>query len=393
MPWHSESVLLVRERFVLSALAGSESFAKLCRQNHIARSTGYKWLRRFREGGRPGLQERSRRPVHSPRRMSWRWLQALRQLRRRHPYWGPRKLRARLRVLHGWVRLPSVRTLARWLQRLGLVRSKRRRQRRGPSLKPVPRRAARRPNDVWTIDFKGWFRLRDGSRVNPLTVRDLHSRFLLDIRLVAHQTYAAIRPALQRIFRRYGLPRAIRVDNGPPFGGPGPRGLSRLAVWWRRLGIEVNYGRPAHPEDNAAHEQMHGVYQSQVADHPVKNPVALQRRSDRWRADYNHIRPHEALGLRTPAQIYRPSPRPLPCKLPAWSYPATWLTRRVNRHGRLYWLGRLRFVGEAFSGERVGLRPAAKGAWKIYLGKDLLGLIHPNDPSASLRPVQLRRLK
>jgi transposase InsO family protein len=164
----------------------------------------------------------------------------------------------------------------------------------------VARRHARCPNDVWTIDFKGWFRIRDGSRINALTVRDLKSRFLLDIRLVPSQTYEAIRPALQRLFRRYGLPRAIRVDNGPPFGGSSPRGLSRLAVWWRRLGIKVNYGRPAHPEDNAAHEQMHGLYQAEVANYPADHRTALQRRSDRWRAQYNHVRPHEALGLRPP---------------------------------------------------------------------------------------------
>lgn len=390
MPWLSESPLLVRERFALSALSGNESFAKLCRRFHIARSTGYKWLRRYRAAGLLGLRERSRRPLHSPRRIHPRWLRALRQVRRRHPYWGPRKLRVRLRILHPRVRLPSVRTLGRWLQRLGLVWRKRRRQRRGPWRKAAPRLAARRPNDVWTIDFKGWFRIQNGCRVNPLTVRDLKTRFLLDLRLVPQQTYETIRPVLQRIFRRHGLPRAIRVDNGPPFGGPGPRGLSRLAVWWRRLGIKVDYGRPAHPEDNAAHEQMHGCYQAEVANQLVASTPKLQRRSDRWRAQYNHLRPHEALGLRPPAQLYRPSPRTLPRKLPAWSYPAAWQTRRVNRNGRLYWLGRLRFVGEAFSGERIGLHPTANQTWKVYLGGDLLGLIHPRDPSSSIRPVQLR---
>jgi transposase InsO family protein len=391
MPWPSESLILVRERFVLSALAGDENFAKLCRQFHIARSTGYKWLRRYRERGRGGLADRSRRPLHSPRRISSQWLQALRRLRRCHPSWGPRKLRARLRVLHPRVRLPSVRTLARWLQRLGLVDLKRRRQRRGPRSKSMPRQAARRPNDVWTMDFKGWFRLRDGSRINPLTVRDLKSRFILDIRLVPGQTYEAIRPALLRVFRRYGLPRTIRVDNGPPFGGPGPRGLSRLTVWWRRLEIKVDYGRPAHPEDNAAHEQMHGVYQAEVADHPADSRTMLQRRSDRWRVQYNHLRPHEALDLRPPAQSYRLSLRTLPRKLRAWAYPKGWQTRNVNRNGRLYWMGRLRFIGEAFSGERIGLCSAPKGTWKIFLGQDLLGIIHPKDPSSSIRPVQLHR--
>jgi transposase InsO family protein len=390
MPWPSESPVLVRERFALSALAGGESFAKICRRFHIARSTGYKWLWRYRERGRSGLQERSRRPLRSPHRIRTRWLKALRQLRRRHPYWGPRKLRARLRTLHPRTHLPAVRTLARWLQRLGLVSLKRRRQRRGPWLKLVSRKPARHPNDVWTIDFKGWFRTADGSRIDPLTIRDLKSRFILDIRLVPNQTYEAIRPALQRVFRRYGLPRAIRVDNGPPFGRPGPRGLSRLAVWWRRLGIKVDYGRPAHPEDNAAHEQMHSVYQAEVLAHPAANRKVLQRRSDRWRAQYNYIRPHEALGLRPPARLYQLSPRTLPRQLPRWTYRAGWRTRTVNRNGRLYWMGRLRFVGEAFSHELIGLCPTPKGTWKVFLGQDLLGLIHPKDQSASIRPVRLR---
>jgi putative transposase len=390
MPWPTESPVSVRERFVLSALAGGESFAKICRRFQIARSTGYKWLRRYRERGRSGLHERSRRPLRSPHRIHWRWLQALRQLRRRHPYWGPRKLRARLRVLHPRVHLPSVRTLARGLQRLGLVSFKRRRQRRGPWLKPISRTAARRPNDVWTVDFKGWFRIRGGPRIDPLTIRDLKSRFILDIRLLSHQTYEVVRPAMQRAFRRYGLPRAIRVDNGPPFGGPSPRGLSRLAVWWRRLGIKVDYGRPAHPEDNAAHEQMHSVYQAEVLDQPADNRSVLQRRSDRWRVQYNHVRPHEALRLRPPAQLYQPSPRLFPHKLPPWAYPTKWLTRRVNRQGRLYWIGRLRFIGEAFSGERIGLCAAPKGAWKVFLGQDLLGLIHLKDQSTSIRPVRWR---
>jgi putative transposase len=292
-------------------------------------------------------------------------------------------------VLHPRVRLPAIRTLARWLRQLGLVRFRRRRQRRGPRLPPVPRLAARRPNDVWTVDFKGWLRLPDGTRIDPLTVRDLRTRFILDLRLVPDQTYGSVRRALQRVFGRHGLPRAIRVDNGPPFGGPGPRGLSRLTVWWRRLGIRVDYGRPAHPEDNAAHEQMHAVYQAEVLARPAASRAALQRRSDRWRAQYNRLRPHEALGLRPPGRFYRPSPRRLPRTLPRWTYPPGWTVRRANRNGRLYWQGRLRFVGEAFSGELLALRPAALGAWQVFLGTDLLGLIHPGDASASLRPIQL----
>lgn len=389
MSWRTGSLVSIREGFVLAALRHREPFAQLCRRFGIARSTGYKWRRRFQRAGRAGLRDRSRRPRRSPRQLSIRWQQALRQLRRRHPTWGPRKLHARLRALHPRVRLPVPRTLARWLRRLNLVPSRPRHQRQGPRLPKPRRRVARAPNDVWTLDFKGWFRTRDGRRVEPLTVRDLQSRFLLDIRLLTNQSDRPVRRVLRRLFRCYGLPKAIRVDNGAPFGGVGPRGLSRLSVWWRRLGITVEFGRPAHPEDNAGHEQMPQVYQAEVADDPAAHPAAQQRRSDRWRATYNELRPHEGLHLRPPVQRYRPSPRVWPDRLPAWTYPPTWPQRRVSPKGQVSWHGRPRFIGRAFGGERIALRPRAVGRWEVFLGRDLLGVLHQKDRSPSLRPARL----
>jgi transposase InsO family protein len=388
LSWHTGSLLSTRERFGLAALAKKEPFAHLCRRFHVARSTGYKWLARFRRSGRAGLHNQSRRPQRSPRQLAPRWQLALRQLRRQHPTWGGRKLRARLRQLHPRVRLPAARTLSRWLVRLQLVPRKPRHQRRGPQLAPRTRTMPRCPNDVWTIDFKGWFRTGEGTRVEPLTVRDLKSRFLLDIRLLPNQNEANVHRAMLRIFRRYGLPKAIWADNGPPFGGVGPLGYSRLAVWWRRLGIRVEYGRPAHPQDNAAHEQMHGVYQSEVAVQPAAHPPAAQRQSNGWRYIYNQIRPHEALKGRTPAQLYYPSRRKLPRRLPAWTYPPHWQQKRVSADGRLFWRGRQRFVGRAFGGEIIGLQAKQPGLWKVYLGAELLGALHQQDRSRSLRPAQ-----
>jgi hypothetical protein len=257
-------------------------------------------------------------------------------------------------------------------------------------LPPPKRTIARAPNDVWTLDFKGWFRTGEGTRVEPLTVRDLKSRFLLAVRLLPNQSDGLTRRVLTGVFGRYGLPKVIRVDNGAPFGGKGPRGLSRLSVWWRRLGIQIEFGRPAHPQDNAAHEQMHGVYQSEVAACPAAHPAAQQRRSDRWRANYNQLRPHEALQLHPPAQHYRVSRRTLPKALPAWRYPASWTQRRVSPDGRLFWQGRQRFIGRAFGGEIIGLRPGQAGVWEVFLGTDLLGLFYQQDRSRSLRPVRLR---
>jgi putative transposase len=391
MSWPTGSLLWTRERFVLAALAKQKPFAQVCHEFQITRPTGYKWLRRFRRAGRDGLRDRSRRPHHSPQQLAPRWWLALRQLRRCHPTWGPRKLRARLRQLHPRVRLPAARTLGRWLHRLQLVPRKPRHQRRGPQLPPRTRTVPARPNDVWTIDFKGWYRTGDGTRVEPLTVRDLKSRFLLDIRLLPNQSEVHVHRALLRVFRHYGLPKAIWVDNGPPFGGVGPLGYSRLAVWWRRLGIRVEYGRPAHPQDNAAHEQMHGVYQIEVAAHPAIHPPAGQRQSNHWRNIYNQVRPHEALNGRTPAQLYRPSPRKLPRNLPDWSYPSHWHQKRVSADGRLFWQGRQRFIGRAFGGEKIGLQLRPSGIWNVYLGSELLGTLHQQDRSRSLRPTHHAR--
>jgi hypothetical protein len=237
------------------------------------------------------------------------------------------------------------------------------------------------------VDFKGWFRAGDGTRIEPLTVRDLKSRFVLDVRLLPNQNDTHARRALRRIFHRYGLPKAIWVDNGPPFGGVGPLGYSRLAVWWRRLGIRVEYGRPAHPQDNAAHEQMHAIYQNEVVARPAPQTSSYQRRSDRWRYDYNHLRPHEALRLRPPIKLYRASQRRLPKRLPTWTFPSTWHRHKVTADGRLFWQGRQRFIGRAFGGELIGLHLIRPGVWNVFWRSDLLGTLHQRDRSRSLRPA------
>ena len=387
MSWRTGSLISLREQFVLLVLARGERIVRLCRRFHIGRTTGYKWVRRYQQHGRAGLSDQSRRPRRSPRQLTLCWQRALRQLRRRHPTWGPLKLRARLRQLHPRVRLPSARTLGRWLCRWQLVSTRPRHQRRGPELPPLVRTVARAANDVWTVDFKGWFRTGDGTRVEPLTVRDLKSCFLLAVRLLPNQSDVHARRAMRSLFQRYGLPRVIRVDNGAPFGGVGPLGLSRLSVWWRRLGIRVEFSRPARPGDNAAHEQMHQIYQAEVAATPGQTPRAHQRRSDRWRKTYNDVRPHQKLGGRTPAECYHPSPRRLPKELPPWNYPPLWLQRRVAPDGGLFWHGRYRFIGRAFGGEIIGLKTVQPGLWKIFLGKELLGVLYQKDRSRSLRPA------
>jgi len=389
MPWKIDEIgrpHQQRWRFVRAVLRRRESFAACCRRFGFSRPTGYKYWRRFLAQGRAGLEPHQRGPRRLMARWA-RWRRLVLGLRRRRPTWGARKLRWLLRQHHPGVTLPSARTLSRWLRTAGLVTRRRQRTRRGPSLPALPRTLARQPNDVGTIDFKGWFRTGDSRRVEALTVRDLASRYVLAVQTVRAPNERVVRIALTRLFRRYGLPRALWIDNGAPFGGCGALGLSRLSVWWLRLGLRVEFSRRARPQDNAAHEQMHRVLKAETARPPAATFAAQQRRFARWRHDYNQCRPHDALGLNPPAQRYRPSPRRCPRTLPPLAYPPHWLVRRVNPDGRIQWQRRARVIGRAFAGERIGLRLRRGGRHEVWLGTYLLGWIFAND-LAGLRPAR-----
>src|SRR5213083_1485667 len=281
MPWKVHSLIGERLRFVLAALRREQSVAQLCRRYRVSPKTGFKWLRRFRHRGRAGLRDRPRRPDRSPTRLASHWQQAIARCRRKWPHWGAKKIRARLRSEHPRAALPCVRTIQRWLERLGLTSGRPRAwARRGPQLPRPALTVPQAPNNVWTVDFKGWFRTRDGQRVDPLTVRDLFSRYLLGIRLLRHR-YEPVRQYFQQLFVRCGKPKIIRVDHGPPFAGDGALDLSRLSAWWLRLGIGVEFTGRARPQDNAAHEQMHRVYKAEVASPPAATPRGQQWRTTR----------------------------------------------------------------------------------------------------------------
>jgi transposase InsO family protein len=386
MPWKTSSLLQARERFVQAALRGVHSVAQLCPQFGISRKTGFKWLKRFRSGGGPGLRDHSRRPRCSPQRTPARWLKAIAQTRLKHPRWGGKKVYASLRRKHPRSRLPKVRTITDWLARLHLARPRRAWTRPGPK---VPRPAltnATAPNHVWTVDFKGWFRTRNGQRVDPLTVRDLFSRFILGIGLVRHR-HEPVQQFFQALFQRYGIPQIIRVDHGGPFAGDGALDLSRLSAWWLRLGIVVEFTRRAHPQDNGAHEQMHRIYKADVATPAAATPRGQQQRTTRWIAYYNHERPHEALDQRVPAELYRRSRRRYRPKLPTLRYRRGWLKRRVTASGYIRWRGRLRVIGRAFGRQDVGFKPVANGIHEVYFGRHLIGVLVDTDPGG-LRPTR-----
>ena len=320
-----------------------------------------------------------------------RWAAAIRALRTRRPTWGADKLLAVLGREHPRALLPSRSAVVRWLRREGLSARRKVRARRGPALRPREKVEAGGPNELWTVDFKGWFRTGDGRRCDPLTVRDLFSRFVLGVEAVGSYSESAVALRMRRLFRRYGLPRAIRVDNGAPFGSPGTGaalGLTRLSVGWMRLGITVEFTRPGCPQDNGAHEQMHRVLKAETTRPPEQTLTGQRRRLEAWRREYNEVRPHEALGQRCPAEAYQPSERKY--RTPkALVYPKEWQTRRVSAQGTIKWQARVRNVGRAFTGERIALREkslpeqTSQGAprmiWEVYLGEQQLGEIHAAD--------------
>jgi transposase InsO family protein len=375
-------------RLVQTLKAGRSTVTDLCRAWQISRQTAYKWLRRHQDGGPSALQEYSRTPHCRRHALGSPWLERIEQWRRRHPRWGPKKLRAKLSYEHPRARIPAASTIGAALQRLGLV-VRRRRRHLGPVVAARRPRQVRQPNDVWTVDFKGWFATLDGQRCDPLTVRDLASRYGLLAQILPRQTFFVTQQAFQVLFKQYGQPRALRMDNGSPFGSTGPAGLSRLSAWWVTLGIEVQFIRPGHPEDNGSHEQWHRELKADTTRPPAANRSGQARRTNRWLRHYNEERPHETLRQQVPARFYRTSQNHYRGPQPP-IYPAAWQVRRVRSNGEIKWQGQHRFIGEAFIGQLVALRRHRKGRWRVYFYHVLLGELHATD-TAGLRPAQHRR--
>lgn len=379
MAWKNESKVSQRLQLVQAMIRNEKPVAQLCREAGVSRQTGYKFLARYEALGRAGLGDQSR----ANRTGGWsrQWRQRVLALRRCWPTWGGAKLRHRLRRRWPGQRWPSQRTIERWLQQGGL--SRRRRRRRCGHPLAVKCRVARSCNHVWTADLKGWFRTQDGRRIEPLTVRDLHSKYLLAV-TAASTRERDIRRIFTGLFRQYGLPKIIRTDHGLPFCSRGPHRLTKLSLWWHRLGIKVQFVRRHEGINNNAHEQMHQVLQREVAARPAANYRAQCRALEAWREIYNHQRGHAALNMRTPAECYRASRRLLP-RLSRVVYPQAWLVRRVHHGGEIL-LGRQRFsIGRAFARQPVALRPRRDGTYVVYFERLKLGVLDP----ACLAPAAL----
>lgn len=356
-----------RKRFIEDWLGGGgENVAALCRTYAISRKTGYKWWERFREGGMAALEDRSHAAHRQPRKTAPELAQRLIQARRKHPSWGPKKLRAWLERREPETGWPAASTIGEALKRAGLV-NERRRVRRLPA-ESSRLREPERANDVWTIDYKGQFRTSDGEWCYPLTVVDAHSRYLLNCTAQRGTSQQEARSSLERLFLERGLPGCIRSDNGTPFASTGAGRLSRLNVWWWKLGIAVERIAPGKPQQNGRHERLHRTLKAETARPPASDRSRQQRRFDRFREEYNDDRPHEALGQRPPATVYQRAPRAYPKQVPEPEYPGHWERRRVRRDGSVKFQGREYFLSEALIGETTGWVEVEEAIWQIWFG-------------------------
>jgi transposase InsO family protein len=376
MPWETQDVMTKRIEFAMKALQ-TENFRALCREYGISPKVGYKWKERFLQQGLEGMQEQSRRPTSSPAALSEQEICRIVRLKERHRHWGPRKLQELYR--RQWGSAPSESSFKRVLERCGLTEKRRVRTVKETGRIASGRKAAA-PNEVWTVDFKGWWYDAQG-RCNPLTVRDEYSRMVLELRAVADANTQTVQSCFERLFNEYGVPGAIRSDNGPPFASHrGLMGLSRLSAWWLANGIELERSRPGCPQDNGAHERMHRGIAGELEGTPYDERQAAL---DTWREEFNTQRPHEALGMRCPAEVYTRGAR--------WAGTPDQLrysqaqTRRVLQYGHIRFEGEPIFLSQALSGWDVGLQVGQDSNLDVYFGRLLLGRLEPE--TAAFVPI------
>ncbi len=374
MPWQEESTMELRCQFIQDVQSGATPVTELCAAYQISRKTAYKWLTRYETGGRPALADRSRRPHTCPTATPSELVEAVLAARARHPTWGPRKLLRLLQQQLTGAAWPARSTLALHLKRAGLVLAPRRVRRPGHPGRPQAPMDA--PNAIWTADFKGQFRLGDGSLCYPLTIADGCSRLLLRCQALTSTQTTESRPIFARAFQDYGLPVRIRSDNGVPFATQALGRLSPLSVWWVRLGILPDLIEPASPQQNGRHERMHRTLKAECTRPPSRSRRTQQRRFDLWRREFNELRPHQALADATPASHYQPSPRPYPARLPPLEYPGHYEVRRVSRNGGIRWRCTWVNVSQTLGGEAVGFVEIDDGEWDVYFGPLRLGRFH-----------------
>lgn len=382
MSWKATDAVNERIKMVGQYLSQGDSISELARWYGVSRKTVYKWVERYEQAGPAGLEDLSRAPHHHPGAVSPAMTARILEWKAAKPLWGAPKIHAKLR---GLADCPSESTVSNLLARHGLSRKARRRPQATPSQSPL--RHCEAVNQVWCADFKGYFRTGDGRRCDPLTISDGHSRYLLCCRGLGEGTGSRlVQPLFVATFREFGVPEAIRTDNGPPFASTGLGGLSPLSVWWLELGIRLERIAPGQPQQNGRHERMHRTLKEATAQPPCRTLRLQQQAFDAFRVEYNEERPHEALGQRPPASLYVPSGRDYPERKPQRrDYPEDWAKRTVRPGGRIRWQGQEINISRALCGREIGLQPVAEGRWGVYFESLALGVL--DEQKARVEPA------
>jgi transposase InsO family protein len=363
MPWKGVTVAEQRKNFIRDYRLNYYSITDLAERFSISRKTAYKWIGRWEAGGLEALAEQSRRPHGCPWQTSERIGKELIGLRQAHPRWGPRKLLNLIERKHRSWKLPAISTAAKILKEAGLAQSKGRGRRAHPG---CPKYRASEPNEIWAADYKGQFRLKDGSYCYPLTVSDLYSRYLLGCDGHEAISIEKTKQYFTWLFGEYGLPARIRTDNGVPFASNALARLSELSVWWIKLGIYPELIEPGKPQQNGIHERMHGTLKAEATIPASTNMNSQQRRFDEFRNQFNEERPHEALEMKRPAEVYHRSVREMPKQLDTYDYPAHYLVRRVSRAGAMRILNKQIFVTTTLKEDYVGLEAVDDGVYDLF---------------------------
>jgi putative transposase len=373
MPWKETCPMDQKIKFIVDYLSEEYTVTELSNMYEISRKTCYKWVQRYLDEGPVGLTDRPKVALTHPNATILEIARKIVAVKLEHRSWGPKKVITWLEQHQPEKQWPAFSTASDILWREGLVKPRQKRHRTPPYTEPF--NECNRPNAVWSADYKGQFRMGDGRLCYPLTISDNCSRYLLECHGLSHPSYEETKPLFETVFRKYGLPEAIRTDNGEPFASVGLGGLSKLSVWFIKMGIKHERIAKGHPEQNGRHERMHRSLKAAVANPPKANLKKQQKVFAKFKPEFNCERPHEALGMKTPASIYTPSLRPYPARIPETTYHGDYVVRQVRHNGQIKWKGEFVYVSQSLAGEPVALKQKTEDEWEIRFNTIILGTL------------------
>jgi putative transposase len=392
MPWKETCAMDQKMQLIGDYLKLNYSITQLSEIYGVSRNTIYKWIKRYKQGGNEGLTAKTAAPLRHPNATSLDIAREIVSLKLKYKNWGPRKVMHWLKEHYPDKPWPADSTAANILKKAGLVKARKKRWKTPPYTQPFQECVG--PNLVWSADYKGQFKTGDGLLCYPLTVTDNYSRYILGCQALKHPNFIGSQPIFEAIFKKYGLPAAIRTDNGAPFASTGLGGLSCLSVWFIKLGIKPERIKAGHPQENGRHERMHRTLKADTAKPPKANQREQQKAFNVFIPEFNNERPHEALGMRTPAACHQPSLRSYPQRLPKITYPGNHIIRQVRHNGEIKWKGEKVYISQALAKEPVGLKQKGEHLWEIYFSTYMLGTldelnmrIKPGEKVLTMSPV------